>query len=162
REAAGDEKEMVPYTPEAMAQIFTALFDKIHPLAIGAIEQAYALSKLIGTQCLGTHMDPQKDAEKITKIVNRLCDDYKSHEYEISRSEAREVGLNVVDPTDEEEKAMMDLFRFYSGRVFLPFSKEQPPTIGGQRFQAFIAWLDSTALTTRAEGNYVIGEGGQS
>src|SRR5581483_4880496 len=31
REAAGTEKEM-PYTPEAMAQIFTALFDKLHPL----------------------------------------------------------------------------------------------------------------------------------
>lgn len=38
REAAGTDKEM-PYTPDAMAQIFTALFDKIHPLAIGAIEQ---------------------------------------------------------------------------------------------------------------------------
>ena len=35
REAAGTDKEM-PYTPEAMAEIFSALFDKIHPLAIGA------------------------------------------------------------------------------------------------------------------------------
>ena len=63
REAAGTDKEM-PYTPEAMAQIFTALFDKIHPLAIGAIEQSYALSKLIGMQCLGTHMDPDAGAPR--------------------------------------------------------------------------------------------------
>ncbi len=48
--------DLTTYTPEAMAQIVTALFDKIHPLAIGAIEQSYALAKLIGTRCLSTHM----------------------------------------------------------------------------------------------------------
>ena len=60
------------YTPEAMAQIFDSLFDKIHPLAIGAIEQSYALAKLIGARCLGTHMKDEGDAEKITKIVTQI------------------------------------------------------------------------------------------
>jgi hypothetical protein len=161
REAAGSDKEM-PYTPEAMAQIFTALFDKIHPLAIGAIEQSYALSKLVGKQCLSTHMDPDTQGPLIDAIVNRLCDDFKSHEYEISRGEARKIGLNAVDAPDDVEGAMMNLLRFYSARTFLPFSATQPPTTIGQRFQAYIAWLDSAALNTRVEGNYVIADGGES
>lgn len=157
REAAGTDKEM-PYTPEAMAQIFTALFDKIHPLAIGAIEQSYALSKLVGTQCLGTHMDPQADAAKIKEIVDKLCDGYKSHQYQINREEARRIGLNVVDAPDDVEKAMMELFRFYAARPVMPATMPK----AGTMFQAHIAWLDSTGLHTRVEGNYEAGADGKA
>ncbi len=150
REAAGSDKE-IPYTPEALAQIFAALFDKIHPLAIGAIEQSYALSKLIGTQCLSTHMDPDADGAKIKEIVDRLCDDFKSHAYQISRAEARKIGLKAVDAPEDVEKAMMELFRFYIARPFTPSSPPKP----GQQFQAHIAWLDSTAMHFRVEANYV-------
>lgn len=93
-EAAGEDKK---YTPEAMAQIFSALFDKIHPLVIGAIEQSYALSKLIGTRCLETHMDRDGADEKIKSIVDTLCDDFKSHAYQIPRREAERIGLKVKD-----------------------------------------------------------------
>lgn len=73
----------VAYTPEALAQIFGALFEKIHPLAIGAIEQSYALAKLVGRLCLETHMNPATEAPQIEAIVNRLCDSYKSHMFQI-------------------------------------------------------------------------------
>jgi hypothetical protein len=33
-----------------MTQIFTALFERVHPLAIGAVEQTYALAKILGKQ----------------------------------------------------------------------------------------------------------------
>lgn len=150
REAAGSDKEM-PYTPEAMAQIFSALFDKIHPLAIGAIEQSYALSKLVGTQCLSTHMDPETDGAKIREIVDQLCDAYKSHQYQINRGEARRIGLKAVDAPDDVEAAMMNLFRFYIERPWMPAT---PPT-PGQTFQAHIAWLDSSAMHFRVDANYV-------
>lgn len=156
REAAGPEKEM-PYTPEAMATIFSALFEKIHPLAIGAIEQSYALSKLIATQCLRTHMNPEEDSAKIQAIVDKLCDDYKSHLYQISREEAAEIGLNVIKPNDGVEKAMMELFRLYVGRTFFP--SKQPTT--GQPYQAYIAWLDSTDLHLRVEAQQVLDEQGK-
>jgi membrane-bound ClpP family serine protease len=42
REAAPKEAA-VAYTPEALAQIFTALFDKIHPLAIGQLSRVMRL-----------------------------------------------------------------------------------------------------------------------
>jgi hypothetical protein len=138
------------YSPEAMATIFAALFDKIHPLAIGAIEQSYALSKLVARQCLAIHMDPETDGPKIEAIVDRLCDEYKSHMYQLSRSEARKMGLNVVNAEGAVEQAMMNLFRFYFGRP----SRPPTPPKTGQQFQAHIAWLDTTGLNFRVEGTY--------
>lgn len=156
REAAGSDKEM-PYTPEAMAQIFAALFDKIHPLAIGAIEQSYALSKLVGTRCLETHMDPEKEAPQIKAIVDTLCDEFKSHQYQIPRREARRIGLKVKDASDEEEAAITNLLKFYLARPFLPAS---PPT-PGQVFEHTIAWLDSTSLHMRVDAQAQVAPDGQ-
>lgn len=154
RDAAGAQ---VPYTPEAMAQIFTALFDKIHPLAIGAIEQSYALSKLVGTQCLFTHMDRKAEADKVKTIVDKLCDDYKSHAYKINRVEATALGLKVVNASDDIETALVDLLKFYLSRNL---GVPKPPT-PGQKFKAFIAWLDSLAMQLRVAGNYEAQKDGQ-
>ncbi len=152
REAAGPAvgAGQFAYTPEAMAQIFTALFDKIHPLAIGAIEQSYALAKIVGRQCLSTHMDPKTHGDAIKAIVDRLCDDYKSHAYQISRREAREIGLKVVDAPAGVETAMMDLLKFYSARPVFPSKTPSK----GQTFKGYIGWLDSTALHLTIEGDY--------
>lgn len=139
--------DLTTYSPEAMAQIVTALFDKIHPLAIGAIEQSYALAKLIGSRCLGTHMS---DEAGINQIVNKLCDDYKSHAYPICRKEAREIGLKVVDAPPDVDHAMMDLLKFYMGReIGLPKTSARPSP--GQTFKLYIAWLDSTSKQMRVE-----------
>lgn len=152
REAAGSSAGM-PYTPEAMAQIFTALFDKIHPLAIGAIEQSYALAKLIGTRCLETHMDPERDREEITRIVDTLCDNYKSHQYQISRREAKRIGLKVKDASPQLEATLIDLLKFYSARPIGPFGSQ---VRSGQQVKMHIAWLDSLRLKFRVEQEGVI------
>lgn len=152
REAAGPD---ATYTPDAMAEIFKALFDKIHPLAIGAIEQSYALSKLIATRCLETHMDASADAAKIKGIVDRLCDEFKSHAYQIGRHEARALGLNVVDAPPDVEKAMMELYKLYVGRPVAPMNPGVSPK-AGTFVRLHIAWLDSTDLNLRVETQQVV------
>lgn len=155
READSDSSAM-PYTPAAMAEIFTALFDKIHPLAIGAIEQSYALAKLVGEKCLATHMNPNEDQDEIRVIVDRLCDEYKSHSYQIDRNEARRVGLPVVDASDEEEEVLLDVVKFYQGRITKP-----PNTPPGSLSQIYIAWLDAAHLKRRVEGICRVDQQGQ-
>lgn len=137
--------EKAEYTPEAMAQIVTALFDKIHPLAVGVIEQSYALAKLIGTRCLGTHMTSPEETAGIDKIVDKLCDDYKSHAYPICRKEAKQIGLKVTDAPSNVEQAMMGLLKFYMGRdIGLPKGGAQLSQ--GQKIKLITAWLDSADL----------------
>lgn len=154
RDTARPSNEMT-YTPEAMAQIVTALFDKIHPLAIGAIEQSYALAKLIGARCLSTHMTSLDDKARIDEIVNKLCDDYKSHAYPICRKEAQGIGLKVVDAPPNVDRAMMDLLKFYMARdIGLPKTGSQPTL--GQTLKLYIAWLDSADEQMRVEQDTLV------
>lgn len=154
REAAPAESGLT-YTPEAMAQIFSALFDKIHPLAIGAIEQSYALAKLVGTKCLETHMGTSDtDREKIASIVDKLCDQYKSHSYPISRREALAIGLNVEPASDTLEPLMLELYGLYAARKVGSFGG---PVAAGKQVKMHIAWLDSLRLKFRVEQDVEIG-----
>jgi len=154
REAAPSESGLT-YTPDAMAQIFSALFDKIHPLAIGAIEQSYALAKLIGTRCLETHMGTSDaDRGKIAGIVDRLCDQYKSHSYPISRSEAKAIGLNVEWANDSLEPLMLELYQLYTARKVGPYGPQIAP---GKQVKMYIAWLESLRLKFRVEQDAEIG-----
>ena len=142
-----------------MAEIFSALFEKIHPLAIGAIEQSYALAKLVGRLCLETHMDAATEKAQIDAIVNRLCDDYKSHSFQISRREAKAVGLKVVDASANVERILMDLLKFYTTRPIDPFTGSQPKP--GQQCKMQIAWVDSTRRKFRAIQETKIGPKGE-
>lgn len=141
------------YSPEAMAQIFSALFDKIHPLAIGAIEQSYALSKLIATRCLGTHMDATKESGQIEGLVNKLCDSFKSHSYQIGRTEAKACGLKVAHASDTEQTLLYDILKFYMGRPVGPFGPNMNPNTN---VQTVIAWLDSPRFKSRVVQQHVV------
>jgi hypothetical protein len=143
--------EGVLYTPEAMATILSALFEKIHPLAIGAIEQSYSLAKLIAKQCLGTHMRTPTEVANIEAIANKLCDDFKSHSYEINRREALSLGLKVVNASTTLEAVLNDLYAFYVGRPVLP-----PNQVPGSPTPAVISWLESRDIAFRVEAQCVL------
>ena len=154
QEAASNNPEFV-YTPEAMAQIFQALFDKIHPLAIGAIEQSYALAKLIGERCLGTHMNGKADGNRISTIVSKLCDDYKSHQYQIGRAEAKGLNLKVKNATGPVDEILTELLLFYNARPLGPFGPNNRPET------CQIAWIDSVRMRFRCEQQLVVAQKGQ-
>jgi len=147
-----------PYTPSALAKIFSALFDKIHPLAIGAIEQSYALAKLVAKRCLGTHMTGADAEDEINRIVDTLCDDYKSHAYQISRREAREIGLKVHDASPVVDAIMTELLKFYGARHLGPFGTSTRP---GAEAVMQIAWIDSKELKFRCEQQVTFAENGE-
>lgn len=132
-------------TPEAAATVYTALFDKVHPLAIGALEQSWALAEQISERVLSTHMD---DSGEIQKIVNRFSDYYKSHLYQITRREAKEIGLKVTDASEEEAAAMWDLYLAYNGLQI----QGEGQLEGEPAIVARLGHIDSTAGTTLGLG----------
>ena len=112
REAGGD-----GISGEAYAQVIAALFDKVHPLALGAIEQSYALTKLITKRMLATHMDEDADGEAIEKLADALCDDYMSHQFPIGLLEARrlrKLGLKLVEAPDPVYDQMWKVLDYYN------------------------------------------------
>lgn len=124
--------------PESLATILAALFDKIHPLAIGAIQQSYALSRLISTKALSTHMDPDAEKEQIEEIVNTFSDEFFSHHYRIGWKEAKEKGLKVTYADDELWETMWALYQHY--RAYFGLTREIRK---GHEVGQPIAWIDT-------------------
>ena len=102
-------------------------------------------------------MDPKTQADEIERIVDTLCDGYKSHTYQIGRQEARQIGLKVKDAGGSVAVAMDKLLRFYSARPTLP--SVQPSL--EQVYGAHIGWLDSTSMTLRVVAKQRVGEDGR-
>ncbi|MBI4670106.1 MAG: hypothetical protein HY741_00340 [Chloroflexi bacterium] len=127
------------YSPESLGTIYSALFDKVHPLTLGAIERSYELARLISKNALSTHLDSEKDAERIEKLVDAFSGKFYSHRYPIGWKEAKEAGLDVTYVKDELWETMWELFNFYN--AFAPVGR--PISQRPVRVAKPIVWIDS-------------------
>jgi len=94
-----DQGEELKYAPTDMTNIVSKLFEHIEPLAIGAVERAYGLSRLVTRKVLETHLDASKDKDKIDAIVNKIGGEYFSHSFPITRRDVeQELKLKVEKP----------------------------------------------------------------
>ncbi|NWG92272.1 MAG: hypothetical protein HXY21_07150 [Parvularculaceae bacterium] len=90
---------------------FQSLFPHIHPLVIGAVDRASALSIRLCVEILAYHMRDQETAQKISETLNAA---YPSHTYPILEREARNIGLNVEAMPDPVNKLLLELNELYS------------------------------------------------
>lgn len=102
------------YPQQNLALIISELFKYINPLAIGALEQSYNLSKLITKKSLKTRKEPLNEAQ-IEKIVKQLAGEYYSHSFQISRSEVEsDLELPVTKPDADLSRLISDLDTHYT------------------------------------------------
>lgn len=140
------------YTPESLATIYSALFDKVHPLALGAIEQSYALARLLSEKALSTHMTTKTGKKKIKRIVDTFSDRFFSHQYRIGWKEAKELGLPVSYANGELWETMWKLHEHYAAfGAIMRHLGDNPP-----RGARPIVWVDSTSHRRILEEQYVL------
>src|SRR6266481_6600245 len=90
---------------------YESLFEYVHPLVIGAVDRASALSTMLCETILSYHL---KNAKKAQKISDTLNSSYPSHGYPITLREAHRIGLNV-EPLDEKiNRSLLELNEIYS------------------------------------------------
>jgi hypothetical protein len=148
-------------TGEGYAQIVSALFDKVHPLALGAIEQSYALSKLITKRMLATHMNEENESAEIERLADAFCDDYKSHQFPIGLLEVRRLHLrSVQEATDDLYEAMWKLLTYYQNidRAPRPVSQSvHLPNLpaGSSSHMVLNGHIDSAKLRIDCQSVYV-------
>jgi hypothetical protein len=112
------------YSNQNLALIISELFKYVNPLAIGALEQSYSLSKLITRKVLQTRKTPLSE-EQVGKIEELLAGKYFSHSFPISRSEVEsELGLPVTKPDAELSDLISALEQFYTDE----FQRVMPAT----------------------------------
>lgn len=136
---------------ESMITVLDKLASDVRPMALGNIYRAREQIGMLARRLLNFHMK-DKDEKVKDSIVSVLTKERYSHDYLISRKEAREIGLNVIDPPDKLEKVMWSLFMKYANTIelFAPYSQE---TLLGQDNDK-IAIFQRAFVETR-EGGYV-------
>jgi len=100
-------KELGVKDEDLLVRVLERLSQTVHPLVLGSVNRIREQTSFLATTLLKQHMD---NPEKITNIVEIITRGRFSHDYLISRKEAKDVlGLNVV----EDEKIENETFRLY-------------------------------------------------
>lgn len=110
------------YASQNLALIMSELFKYINPLAIGALEQSFHLSRLITKKALKTHKNPL-DEDQIGKIVEILSGQYFSHSFPISRAD---VENDLKLPLTKAEGGLSEKIKALDNYYDLQFQKRGP------------------------------------
>ena len=121
---------------------FKVLAERVHPLALGDVARSREQIELLARKLLATH---RQDKHSIDKIVSTLTKELGSHDYLISRNEARELLGDSVAPEDSElENLIWELYQDFSnemslGRIFDPPRELHAVKAGAQAQAAQLA-----------------------
>ncbi|MCK5332420.1 hypothetical protein KAJ41_00985 [Candidatus Parcubacteria bacterium] len=143
-------KEKAGVKDDQMVNVFEDLTTKIHPLSLGNAYRATRMAKQITQKLLLMHFDAINDKEKIANIVNEITGDICIHGYPITRDEASDLGLNVIEPETETEKNLWELFEIYSEKMELKKKFDPVAILGSQEiapFKFYGAFIESADMT---------------
>ena len=90
---------------------YQELYKYVHPLVVGALDRASSLSLMLCREILAYHM---KDTRKAQRIAKQLNSSYPAHQYPITSREARRLGLDVRDISEDLEPLLQELNLLYS------------------------------------------------
>src|SRR5208337_1150406 len=121
------------------------------PLALGSVYRAKEQIKMLARKLLEFHMKGEGETAKIDGIVTALTRELYSHDYVITRTEAKNLlGLKIAHCSDELEGAIMDLFQQYAEDLELRNAYSPEAALGTQTTKvvtldrAFIESADRT------------------
>lgn len=143
---------------DALTAAFRVLAEKVHPLALGDVYRARQQIENLARTLLGTH---RTDEENIAKIVQTLTRGLGSHDYPLSKTEARALfGAQIAADDRDLEKDVWDLYSDYQSEMEMrtPFD---PPLLvraarakgqqGAVRVTQRLAVIETTASGDMAE-----------
>jgi hypothetical protein len=117
-------KEIGLSEEDSMKKILEILASKVNPLVLGAVQRSREQIAFLASMLMKYHT---KDEEKIKNTVEILTRQRFSHDYIISRREAKEVlELNIIEPDDELTNLIIDLFNAYNDILMMdkPYNPE--------------------------------------
>lgn len=97
-----------------LEKAFTKLSDTVEPAVLGFASRSSYLSTAIGEKLLQKHME---DKVQATAIARKLNKNFFNHGHALSRDEAKEIGLNIVIPSDDLEEKMWSIHKSFEEEV---------------------------------------------
>lgn len=150
---------------DSLAGAFKFLADRVNPLALGDVFRARQQIELLATKLLGQH---RSDEKNIARIVTTLTKELGSHDYLISRREARELLGDQVAPNDHDgENLIWDLYRDFAeemalGETYDPAVEHRRATAAGaagpHRVVLKLAVVESSVMGHACEREEELGQ----
>lgn len=101
-----------------MVSVFEKLTADVRPVALGQVFRARAQIRMLSRKLLESHMGAD-DGKLVDGIIKDMTEKLHSHDYLISRVEAKKMGLKVSVPDQALDKAINDLFEAYDADLLL-------------------------------------------
>lgn len=92
---------------EHLSQLALRLADDVGPLLLGRVNRAHGQIRSLASRMLRLHWKP-KDP-RIDSVVEMLCEGLYSHDHLLVREEAKELGLDVIVPSNALEDLLWGL-----------------------------------------------------
>lgn len=128
-----------------LENVFLKLASEINPIALGRAFRAREQIIMLGEKLLSTH-HKKLDTSEIERIVNYLSRELGSHDYEISRTEAKEKLHKVTDASSNLSRLMWDLYGTYRELMSLDIAFEPEMILGTNQqknYEAQLAIIES-------------------
>lgn len=117
-------KEIGLSEENSMKAVLEILASKVNPIVLGAIQRSREQIAFLASMLMKCHI---KEEEHIKNTVDILTRQRFSHDYIISRKEAKEVlGLNIIEPDEALTALIIDLFDAYNNIIMIdkPYNPE--------------------------------------
>ncbi len=101
-------------TDEGKIKALEFITQKISPTLLGQIERVRNLIKIIANKII---KNDTIDETKRQLIIKMLVEEIPSHNYRISRKEAKELGLPVENENDKDHTLLRDLLKEYKDKM---------------------------------------------
>ena len=122
---------------DGLSKIMAVLSEKVHPMALGAVYRSREQIRLLAKKLLLMH---EKNPKKIAKLVDILTKALPSHQYLISRKEAKEeLRLKVSETSGTLDDLIWNLYKDYEEQLQLniPYNPEAFLGTGDSATQIF-------------------------
>lgn len=137
-----------------LSEVLGHLAQRVNPLALGAVYRAREQIGMLASKLLHLHM---VDDDSIARIIKQLTRELLSHDYVISRREARSIGLPIIDATSNEAKWMWSIYEDIAHELLLddPWNWEKEVQLPQPR-SSFRAVIESYQLKHLFSSSYQI------
>jgi hypothetical protein len=135
------------------------LADKLSPWTLGSMYRIHTHIRSIARKLLASHRRPLEE-QKINSIIETLAEKTYFHGHAIGRSEAKSLGMKILDAPEELDNMMWSLFEKYEQLLKLnqPFDARVAisPEQEEHEEEIVIGAIESTARTDLFMGNYKV------
>ncbi len=99
------------FRPELVSRAVEQLASQLGPIGLGKLNRQHAYIRLVGEKLLKARR--KSDPSAIKRILRSLIEEVSFHGHAISRKEAKQLGLHVVNPGGPVEESIWTLYRAY-------------------------------------------------